>query len=122
MPSITIIYPRAGQVVGAVDSTFIFGHLPNTISCKPKDAVVFVNGHETPVHCDGGFLAFVPVVPGEFTFELAAYRKEDLKRSPPEVPTAIAAGAVTVSIPEPLSPAPDDSLRIVGMSVCARTF
>ena len=62
---LTVIYPRDSQYIAPVDSTFIFG------SVQPGSAV-WVNDHSVPVHKDGGWLAFIPVRPGEFTFKIIA--------------------------------------------------
>jgi len=115
IPEITVIYPKPGQTVSAVDSTFIFGHLPKDFPHRPKDVLIRVNGVDFDVHPDGGFLAFVPVKPGEFTFVLDAYLKkelvEPLKHGFPE---AVAIATVEVVIPEPLKSPPDDTLQIIG--------
>ena len=114
LPQITVIYPKPDQLVGAVDSTFILGHLPPDLPYKTKDVILFINGYQVPVHHDGGFLAFIPVYPGEFTFELSAYSRKEVRKTPYDIPIAIAAASVTVKIPEPNKPIPDDSLAIAG--------
>ena len=117
VPEITIVYPKAGQTVAAVDSTFIFGHLPRNLPCKTKDIVINVNGEEVRPYRDGGFIAFVPITPGEFTFRVDAYRKTNLRNFNegmlPEI-LALASGEVTVTVPEPLESLPDDTLQILG--------
>jgi N-acetylmuramoyl-L-alanine amidase len=60
-----VIYPKDGQFIADVDSTFIFG---NT---NPKTNLV-INGFEIDVHEDGGFLAFLPVSKGEHKFNLVS--------------------------------------------------
>lgn len=60
---IEVVYPKEGQAIADVDSTFIFG---NT---NPK-AKLTINGYDINVHRDGGFLAFLPIKRGEFEFEL----------------------------------------------------
>ncbi len=62
---LTVVYPKDGQKIPAVDSTFIFG------SVKPG-ASLAINGTIIEVHREGGWLAFLPVSPGEFVFEIAA--------------------------------------------------
>ncbi len=62
-----VVYPKEGQRLPAVDSTFIFG------SVHPH-ASLSINGAAVDVHEDGGWLAFVPVRPGEFVFNVAAVR------------------------------------------------
>ena len=74
-PCINIVYPEQGQRLGAVDSTFIFGNVP---AQSGKWAYqVTVNGHSVTVHEDGGFLAFVPIEPGEFVFLIVAFLTAD---------------------------------------------
>ncbi|MGD8922523.1 MAG: hypothetical protein PVH24_04690, partial [Candidatus Zixiibacteriota bacterium] len=114
LPEITVIYPKPDQVVTAIDSTFILGHLPADIPCKPSEAVLFINGFQVPVHPDGGFLAFLPINPGEFTFLLRAYRKEDIKNEGYLLEPAIAAGSLMVKVPEPQPKLRLDTLQIVG--------
>ncbi len=73
-PIIEIIYPKANQHITAVDSTFILGNVP-----KIKDAVFYkltINDFDIPVHKSGGFIAFLPISPGEFNFELKAFYKD----------------------------------------------
>ena len=67
-----IIYPKDGQQIAAVDSTFIFG---NT---NPGASLV-INGVIIDVHKDGGFLAFLPVEKGEFKFKINSYLKTDIR-------------------------------------------
>ena len=112
--AIEIVYPRPDQVVGAVDSTFIFGHLPNGLEVDPQDVIVLVNGQWTQVHKDGGFLAFVPITSGAFIFELEAYRKNDLIRHGIDNLIPLATGSVQVTVPQPIPQVPMDSLKIVG--------
>ena len=115
IPEITVIYPKPGQTISAVDSTFIFGHLPENFPHRSKDIVLKVNGVDFNVHRDGGFIAYVPVKPGDFTFVLDAYLKKELKE--PMVhgyPGAIATATVEVVVPEPLKSPPSDTLQIIG--------
>jgi N-acetylmuramoyl-L-alanine amidase len=119
-PQIHVIYPKPDQLVTAVDSTFIFGH----VSFGEENILdkLVINGHVVEVHPDGGFLAFLPVTPGRFNFRLDAYlieispRQEGRRTSLPSVSTQDAqlhlTNSVTVNIPEPLPPLPLDSLII----------
>ncbi len=119
-PQIHVIYPKPNQIVTAVDSTFIFGHV-SFGEDKKLDRVV-VNGHTVEVHPDGGFLAFLPVTAGRFTFRLDADLIENLAGRggrKTSVPSVVASDAqlhltdsVTVNIPEPLQSLPADSLII----------
>ena len=111
---IRVVYPKPGQRIGAVDSTFILGHLPDLALTKPKDLVLVVNdSSEFPVHQSGAFLAWVPITPGEFTFRLRAFPRNlpDSLRLPE---LALAAGSLSVVVPQPLKSARSDSLEILG--------
>lgn len=101
-PRVEVVYPKPGQTVTAVDSTFIFGHLSGLEDYR--EAYVDINGEKISVHEDGGFLAFVPVVPGVFSFNLTACLTEDS--------TTLAETTVDVSIPVPVHTLPFDTLRI----------
>jgi len=111
---ITVIYPKAGQTLGAVDSTFILGHLPTSLSIDPDDLVLVVNDSlEFPIHRDGGFLAWVPISPGEFVFRLRAFPKSlDVDYRMADV--AAAAGSLAVVVPEPRTSPGTDTLAILG--------
>ncbi len=63
--NLTVVYPADGQKLPAVDSTFIFG------SVDPG-ATLSINGINIDVHRQGGWLAFLPVKPGAFSFSLKA--------------------------------------------------
>ncbi len=74
---IVVIYPKSGQTVTATDSTFILGHLTRSLlkmvpaSAAIKSALTLkINGQPVKVHPGGGFLAFLPVTCGDFSFEL----------------------------------------------------
>ena len=105
-PRITVVYPKADQVVQAVDSTFILGNI-SAWKQHHKHAHLFINGEETTVHKDGGFLAFLPITPGEFTFrlQLCKISKHDT--------TVVAEDSVTVLVPEPVHTLSMDTLQIV---------
>ena len=60
---IEVIYPKDGQQIPAVDSTFILGN-------TEPGANLTINGDSVEVHKGGGFLAFLPVQRGEFNFDL----------------------------------------------------
>lgn len=96
---INVIYPKPNANIAAVDSTFIFGSVPT-------GAVLTINGHDVAVHKDGGFIAFLPIQPGLFNFELtAAYgEKDNIKVDRLTVP---------VNVPRPLKSLSYDKLRIM---------
>lgn len=119
---IVVIYPKPGQTIGAVDSTFIFGHVP------PREGeytyALKINGSEVEVHRDGGFLAFLPIQPGEFTFYLHAiltdrdqqpYQariKHGAIQNPPPYPETLE-DSLVVSVPKPQPQLNYDSLVIL---------
>ncbi len=72
-PNISIVYPENNASVAAVDSNFIFG------SVTPGSALK-INGFEVPVHRDGGFLAFLPIQPGSYFYEVIAIKGKDTAR------------------------------------------
>ncbi|RKX22687.1 MAG: hypothetical protein DRP45_11180, partial [Candidatus Zixiibacteriota bacterium] len=103
-PSIHVVYPKPDQVVHAINSTFIFGHVRGEF--EDKSWVLQINGHDVEVHRDGGFLAFLPVSPGEFCFDLSV--ATDVLATP------IARTELRVLIPEPVQSLSDDTLQIAG--------
>ncbi len=109
VPQISVVYPLEDAKIKASDSTFIFGSV--TPSSKGGSASggksdLKINGHPVPVHPNGAFLAFLPIRPGDFTFELVAKNK---------------AGSSTkklkVKVPRPIASIPADSLDIVKGSI-----
>jgi len=119
--AVVVIYPKPDQVIGAVDSTFIFGNVPPTQGDWSYSLAI--NCHIVPVHPDGGFLAFLPITPGEFEFSLHAhlqhkkghdysrYIKKWRKKHGPQLPE-ILSSTLTVLVPEPIEPLTHDRLVI----------
>ena len=99
VPQISVIYPLEDAKIKASDSTFIFG------SVTPKSDLK-INGHPVSVHPNGAFLAFLPLKPGDFTFELVAKNK-----------AGSSAKKVKVKVPRPIAPIPTDSLDIIKGSI-----
>jgi N-acetylmuramoyl-L-alanine amidase len=93
-PSINVIYPKQNSTIGAVDSTFILG------SVIPETQLI-INGTIVPVHKEGGFIAFLPIKPGLFHFNITAINNSDTTflKWP-------------VNVPEPKRSFSYDSLRI----------
>jgi N-acetylmuramoyl-L-alanine amidase len=58
------------QQLPLVDSTFIFGNVTPGAELK-------INAFPVKVHESGGWLAFLPVTPGEFEFDIVAILKND---------------------------------------------
>ncbi len=117
--AIKVIYPKNGQHVAAVDSTFILGHVQSLF--PGPEWLLYINGCPVPVHRDGGFLAFLPVAPGEFNFVLEAtwagsidpnlqHRQKDPYLD--ESPLLTIGDTLLVRIPEPRTSLPLDSLDI----------
>jgi len=98
-PEISVIYPLEGAKIGASDSTFIFGSL------TPKSDLK-INGYNVPVYTNGAFLAFLPLKPGDFTFELVAKNKAGSSTK-----------KVKVKVPRPITSIPPDSFTIVKGSI-----
>jgi N-acetylmuramoyl-L-alanine amidase len=65
-PELRVVYPPAGATLTASDSTFVFG------SVRPPAARVTVNGVPARQAAGGGWLAYVPVEPGDFVFHVEA--------------------------------------------------
>ena len=119
---IKVVYPKEAQTLGSADSAFIIGNVP------PEDNKyryqLFIDGEYTPVHEGGGFIAFLPVTPGPFQFQLTAILVEKKKYSgskstsriedvnPADVKRKLEL-IRSVQVPVPLSTPPEDSLVIV---------
>jgi len=93
--NINVVYPRAGQQIVLVDSEFIFGSV--TPGCS-----LSINGQEIKVHRDGGWLAFLPVDGGRFTFGITARKGDD--SSFLEVPVIFGTDTAARYIPRDISP------------------
>jgi N-acetylmuramoyl-L-alanine amidase len=115
------VYPKPGQELPAVDSTFILGSV--VVPAEWKLDKLLVNDYEVRVHPSGGFLAFLPITPGEFTFYLDAVlvpdfdardwrRRARRDRLPPKVMHL--RDSVTVTVGRSLLLLPTDSLYIAG--------
>lgn len=72
---IEIVYPKEGSQVIAAESTFVFGNLSS------PEARFSVNGIPTELYPNGAFLAYVPVMPGNFTFDCVAIWRSDTARA-----------------------------------------
>ena len=57
---INFVYPADGAALPAVQKTFVFGNV------SPATAPFSINGEKIEVHSNGGFIAYLPVAPGEF--------------------------------------------------------
>jgi len=59
---IKIIYPYEGMALPNVPRTFVFGNI------TPSTAPFRINGSKIEVYKNGGFIAYLPVSPGNFSF------------------------------------------------------
>jgi len=109
--SVQVVYPKPGQVVTAVDSTFIFGNLLGGVD--PDDCLLVINNEEVRIHSDGGWLAFLPVTPGDFVFDVRLFNRDNRLKEPGAAPP-IAAIHVPVRIPEPIRTLPCYLPQIAG--------
>ena len=85
--AIRVVYPVAGSVVDATDSSFMFG------STGHGAAALTINGAPVPVAPNGAWLAWVALPPDSMMrFELVARTSTDTARSVLEVRRAVRAG------------------------------
>ncbi|MDO8804714.1 MAG: N-acetylmuramoyl-L-alanine amidase [Elusimicrobiota bacterium] len=59
---INFVYPSEGASLPPVPKTFVFGNI------SPSTAAFTINGEKIAVHPNGGFLAYLPVAQGDFSF------------------------------------------------------
>lgn len=64
---IQISYPYEGMKLPNVSKTFVFG------SVKNSSATFFINGEKINLYKNGGFIAYLPVSTGAFSFDCVAY-------------------------------------------------
>ncbi|OGC82910.1 MAG: hypothetical protein A2W07_09245 [candidate division Zixibacteria bacterium RBG_16_43_9] len=94
LPKINVVYPPEGKEITSTDSTFIFG------SVTPGSDLV-INDQYIEVHKNGAFLAYLPLKPGDFVFQLEAMNQGGISRK-----------EIKVKVPFQHLPTPKDSLRI----------
>ncbi len=70
LPQLKIVYPKPGQRIAAVDSTFVFGHVRGMD--RSWELGVLVNGRPAITHHDGGFLAYIALRPGASAIKVEA--------------------------------------------------
>lgn len=92
--TINVVYPPEGKEITSSDSTFIFG------SVTPGSDLV-INDQYIEVHKNGAFLAYLPLKPGDFVFQLEAMYQGGISKK-----------EVKVKVPFPHLPTPKDTLRI----------
>lgn len=126
-PIINVIYPRDSQEVASVDSTFILG------SVTPGSRLV-INGVQVSVYETGGFLAFLPVTPGDFAFHLHAenergrdtaivnLRVADLRPIPPDSGVRIRSESVGPLWTRTVRPNDEISVQFSGTVSCRASF
>ncbi|MCJ7498323.1 MAG: N-acetylmuramoyl-L-alanine amidase [candidate division Zixibacteria bacterium] len=93
-PMIKVVYPNEGREITSSDSTFIFGSVTPGSDLK-------INGQNVKVYKNGAYLAYLPLKPGDFVFELIASNQN-----------GISTKKVTVKVPFPLRATPEDTLHI----------
>jgi N-acetylmuramoyl-L-alanine amidase len=94
LPEIKVVYPKEGGRIGVSDSTFIFGSV--TPGSKLR-----INGFDVEIYKNGAFLAFLPLEPGDFEFNLEAANKSGTAKK-----------TVKVKVPPVKSSIPLDTLKI----------
>lgn len=108
-PKIQVIYPKPDQRLGAADSSFIFGNVT-------PGATLTINGVDVPVYETGGWLAFLPLKPGEFDFRLVATLDGDVSEDSLQVivpqPYRVPAGDSLVISPGYKTPARNSGLMV----------
>lgn len=92
-----VVHPPENHLIGARDSTFIFGSVGN------GNATLTVNGAQVKVHPNGGWLAWLPVPPRERpSYELVvALGADTVRRSHPVRVLPPAAAPLALSGPLP---------------------
>jgi N-acetylmuramoyl-L-alanine amidase len=88
---IKISYPSEGDTLPSVRNTFIFGNV------SPSTAPFYINGVRVNVYRNGGFIAYLPVSEGDFTFKcelmagatVAYSRKVRIRQSPRTAPPGV---------------------------------
>ena len=60
---IKIVYPYEGMALPNVPKTFVFGNI------TPSTAPFYINGSKIEVYKNGGFIAYLPIAPGDFSFK-----------------------------------------------------
>lgn len=93
---IRVQHPPVDATLGAADSTFVFGEVTGV---DPAEVSLTVNDVPAVVHEGGGWLAFVPLEPGPFTFRIRA-----------EADGRVAAIDLPVEVPRPLYAPGTDTL------------
>ncbi|HEX2896599.1 MAG TPA: hypothetical protein VHP63_00930, partial [candidate division Zixibacteria bacterium] len=107
-PFIRVIYPKPGQTVSAIDSTFIHGHLGNL--GEKWSATLTINDIPVKLYSENQFLAFLPITTDSFVFRL----KAELTPKKPSVdnqPISIT-NDINVYIPPPIPKIPVDTMII----------
>ncbi len=96
---IKVVYPTAGQLIEAKDSTFIFGSVGN------GDAGLTINGVPTAVWPNGAFMGWLPVPSPELSrYDIVATTGAD---------TARLSHPVKLQPSVPVPPAPGDTMRLL---------
>ncbi len=109
---INFVYPPEGSVIPSVAKTFVFGNI------VPSTAALTINGERVQVHSNGGFIAYLPVTAGDFSFNAAlddgatAQRKLKVKEA---ADARVSTGTMRLELTSQISDSevfPGDYLRI----------
>lgn len=99
---IRVMYPSEGDGLPQVKNTFIFGNI------TPSTAPFYINGAKINVYRNGGFIAYVPVGDGDFSFNcelqdgatVSYVRKVKVKQP---APVRVSTGPLSLEVISPSS-------------------
>ncbi len=111
---IVTIYPKSGQAIAAVDSTFVLGHVIPPKGFHPNDLHLYINGTAVSIENGGGWLAFLPLKPGDFTFYYTLYKPILPAGTARHDSELVAVDSLWIKVPEPSPTLNPDSLVILG--------
>lgn len=100
---ITFVWPPEGMVLSA-ENEFVFG------SVADAKAHFEIDGLTVTVHKDGGFIAWLPIAPGTFTFHAAL-----------DLPAGTTTAERAIFVPPAAEPLPDGTLAIDPASLSPRS-
>ncbi|HAH31920.1 MAG TPA: hypothetical protein DCL44_06360 [Elusimicrobia bacterium] len=122
---IKIAYPYEGMTLPNVPKTFIFG------SIEPSTAPFLINGSKIEVYKNGGFIAYVPISTGNFSFRgelldgttVVYERKVKVRQAEPPRPSS---GTLYLNIISPVSEmelSPGDFINVIAEGTpCREVF
>jgi len=116
---INFVYPADGAPIPSVPRTFVFGNI------SPSTAAFTINGEKIAVHSNGGFIAYLPITSGDFTFNGAlddGTTAQRLLRVRQPAEAASPAGALRLDFTSHFSDSENlagDYLKITKEAVCS---